>query len=472
MRSIVTVNTVLPSLDQQIEYESGETLLDYDVVIFDPQLPTEDRINFSGGGSCISIEGGKALRRAMNHWSRELKDALKAGKTVFFLLNNYETDSVADSYRMEKSTRNYSTSSINNYDVLPLKVSARNAKGHLLNPVDGRFKGLHSVIKDVAGYKVIIDEAIGQPTFATKNNEGILGTLVTSVEMPGNLILLPYFSLAQMYEYDDRTGEPVWSNRGLKLSNAVVGQLLAIDKSLQSQNLSTPAPDWLAKVDRPALVRLAENRIDSINKQIVELEASRSKEIEEKDKLLRYSALLYENSKALETAIEDTLNLIGYKVENYRKNDVEIDHVIIGPSGLRMIGESEGKDNSAIGVSKFRQLESNIGEDFEREEITTPAKGIIFGNGFRLIEPDKRPEQFTEKCLTNAKRLHTALVRTSDLYQVAVYALNHPDDEAFKAKCRKALESAEGEIVHFPAPPPPKPKTPKLDTPKRPKLPV
>ncbi len=166
--------------------------------------------------------------------------------------------------------------------------------------------------------------------------------------------------------------------------------------------------------------------------------------------LLEYSHLLYETGKPLERAIEKSLKLLGYSVETLQIRDLEIDHVIVGPSGYRMIGESEGKDNNPIDISKFRQLESNIGEDFEREEVKEPAKGVLFGNGFRLSSPSERSEQFTQKSLTNARRLGSALVRTCDLYAVAVYLLDYPDNEAFREACREALENTVGGIVKFP----------------------
>jgi hypothetical protein len=50
----------------------------------------------------------------------------------------------------------------------------------------------------------------------------------------------------------------------------------------------------------------------------------------------------------------------------------------------RLIGEAEGKDNKAINVDKLRQLSMNIHEDIQREEVTTPAKGVLFGNGYRF----------------------------------------------------------------------------------------
>ena len=117
-----------------------------------------------------------------------------------------------------------------------------------------------------------------------------------------------------------------------------------------------------------------------------------------------------------------------------------------------MIGESEGKDSSAIDITKFRQLESNINEDFERQEVSEPAKGVLFGNGFRFTEPSTREEQFTKKCLTNAARLGTALVRTSDLYEAITYLIDNPGDESFREACRNAIETTRGEIVTFPKP--------------------
>lgn len=104
-----------------------------------------------------------------------------------------------------------------------------------------------------------------------------------------------------------------------------------------------------------------------------------------------------------------------------------------------------------MGVTS-RQLESNIGEDFEREEIEHPAKGILFGNGYRLTAPEARPEQFTQKSLTNAARLGSSLIRTTDLYPIALYLLDNPKDDAFKTACMTAIESTAGGIVEFPVP--------------------
>ena len=50
----------------------------------------------------------------------------------------------------------------------------------------------------------------------------------------------------------------------------------------------------------------------------------------------------------------------------------------------RCIGEAEGRDNRAIGIDKMRQLEVNVLEDLSRDEVSEPAKGVLFGNAYRL----------------------------------------------------------------------------------------
>ena len=162
---------------------------------------------------------------------------------------------------------------------------------------------------------------------------------------------------------------------------------------------------------------------------------------------LKLKKLLYEKGKPLENVIIHVLNLIGFKASHYQENDSEFDAVFESIEG-RMIGEVEGRDNKAINISKLRQLEMNISEDFEREEITKMAKGVLFGNAFRLKHPKERGEFFTKKCLIASQRNGTALVKTTDLFKIAQY-LSEKKDNKFAKKCRKMIFDSVG-IVEFP----------------------
>ena len=170
MKLICTVNTELPTVeDGYISYTSGESLLDYNIVLFDPAFPDLDRITFSGGGSCFSIEASQVLKDSMSHWSTELIGALKAGKTVFFLLNEYETDSATTGYSTpRKDARTYNTYRISNYVVLPIGIGVRNSKGRHLVAADSDFKVLHDAIKDVSQYKVILRSPFGKKSLPPK----------------------------------------------------------------------------------------------------------------------------------------------------------------------------------------------------------------------------------------------------------------------------------------------------------------
>ena len=91
----------------------------------------------------------------------------------------------------------------------------------------------------------------------------------------------------------------------------------------------------------------------------------------------------------------------------------------------------------------------NIHEDLQRDDVETPAKPVLFGNGNRLISPADRGPQFTDKCILAAKSSGTALVPTSELFTVVKYADEVGSDTEFVANCRKAILGGSG-MVQFP----------------------
>jgi len=91
----------------------------------------------------------------------------------------------------------------------------------------------------------------------------------------------------------------------------------------------------------------------------------------------------------------------------------------------------------------------------QQSHVEEPAKGVLFGNGYRLLPPEKREEQFTEKCRKTAEQQNISLIRTSDLFPLYQYLLIK-DDKDFKSKCRKAIVDNFSGIVRFPEVPKPK----------------
>ena len=453
MKSIVCVNHEIPTVDNQIGYLSNESLRDYDIAIFNPEFPNLSRVEFSGGGSCLAIEATETLNKAVAHWSAELRGALQSGKTAFILLNKFERDSAATGSSMEsRNQRIYHTTYIENYSAIPVKIAVRNATGRKFGVNDGRFRSLYDIIAEITEYRVVLTATNDMKvTFSTKD-EAAVGSIVRPEGLPGSLVLLPYFSFDTETFTKEKDGNLVWTDQAIRTSHALIGQILAIDKTIRGAAELTPPPNWIDNAMTPALGAAIDVAIADIDARIENLKKDRSEREQAMSDLVAYTHLLYETGKPLERAIAKTLQLLGYEVDTLRIGDLEIDHVIVSPSGRRMIGEAEGKDRSAIDISKFRQLASNIQEDFAREELDAPAKGLLFGNGFRLTPLENRAEQFTQKSLTNALLHGTALIRTPDLYPVAVHLLDHPEDDDFREACRAVIEDTAGAIVSFPRP--------------------
>jgi hypothetical protein len=162
--------------------------------------------------------------------------------------------------------------------------------------------------------------------------------------------------------------------------------------------------------------------------------------------------LLFEQGKPLEHAVLQAMKLLGFDGQSFADGESEFDGIFISPEG-RCLGEAEGKDNKAINIEKFSQLERNLQEDFARDEVTEHAKGILFGNAYRLAAIGDRSEFFTAKCISAAKRIGAVLVRTPDLFAPAKYIKENPSDKEYARTCRAAIYYSAGEVVVFPSPP-------------------
>lgn len=451
MKTIATINTAFPSVDDYLSYHSGASLLDFDLAVIDPAFPHLSTVSFTNGGHCISIDSAKSASTSLQHWRKEILSAIKRGSTIFVILSKSETENFAHSTTSARRNElTYNTSPVNNYSILPGSLSLRNAKGRRISVKDDLFKSIFVLIKDIIEYQIIIEDTkIIKAGFAA-NDGSVLGGVASFKEMPGHIVYLPYFTFEGMTRISK--GKEVWTPDAITKSRGVTKQLIEIDRALRAQIEDSPPPDWVTETALPKAASIIENEMVETGAKIAALEDKKKHLVVQLEDLTRYRTLLHGTGKPLEVAIERALAILGYKVRSFRAGDVEIDHIIEGPDGQRMIGEAEGKDTSAVAIGKFRQLESNINEDFSHDDVEKPAKGILFGNGYRLTRPSDRPNEFTEKCITNAKRLGTALVRTSDLYPLVSHLLDNPDDNDFKKRCRDAIETTSGAIVQFPVP--------------------
>jgi len=252
-------------------------------------------------------------------------------------------------------------------------------------------------------------------------------------------------------DYDSEEEAEVWTDEAVRFGKRLRYHFVQIDKQRRAGSTLTPQPEWVqhqdyktnTEIDIEASIQEKRGQIQAIEKELSQLTKGLEKECGAR-------RLLFESGKPLEEAIEDALALLGFVASRFRDDTSEFDVVFESSEG-RFLGEAEGKDNRAINIDKIRQLESNLQEDFAREEVSAYAKGVLFGNAFRLVPPNERGAFFTEKCLAAAKRAGLALVRTPDLFDVAKYVKN-ANNETYKQKCRQAIKNTNGDIVEFPPP--------------------
>ncbi len=461
-KKVASVECDIPGgLSEYIDINSDASLLDWDIILFHPNIYSlVGRNETYKGKPALSHNNSYHLREYMKHWRRELIDALQVGKTIIvFVAELYEVyiDTGENEYGV--IGRKYKTTNevelFNNYKCLPFDIKMTKSKGSAMRLAKGGeiLASYWSKFSEYSSYKVLIEGQNIKPLVTTETGEKTVGALVSLEDFSGTLLLLPYLNIdSDEFEEEDEDGDFIWTKKGKQFGRQLLGAIIEIDRALKESKAVTPTPEWakVSEYDLPKEAKLREESL-KIDERIMKLQQEKQliKEKLVNEGLLK--RLLFEKGKPLEEAILLTLKLMDFTADNYSDGESEFDAVFESPEG-RFLGEAEGKDNKAIGIDKLRQLEMNIQEDFAREEVDEYATGVLFSNAFRLLPVNDRNAFFTEKCLKSAKRSGTILVQTPDLFRVAQY-LSDKTNNIYAKECRKSMLESKGEIVMFPEPP-------------------
>lgn len=462
-KKIVAIGIDVAAKDVAHEgFSSKVSLLDFDIAIFRPDLPG---YLFSGGDSylgkpCLNDSMSFHLKESAEHWRREIKQAIGAGKTVIVFLPPLEEVYAATGEKQHSGTgRNRSTTRIvdkySNYKCLPVSLNPVNAKGTSIKS-HGKLADCIAPIWSEFGpqfeYEVILTAESLPTCLVTRAGDKSVGAVFQSASSSGALVLLPDLNFCnEKFSKQTDNGE-VWTKEGQAFSSRLLAAIVAVDACLREASESTAEPAW-AQSEAYALANEPELRSALLAAEKDVEEAQRRKEfaMESLAAAGKLRRLLFEKGKPLEAAIIDALTALGFSADGYKHGESEFDVVFECEEG-RLIGEAEGKDSKAINVDKLRQLMMNVQEDLQREEVERPAKGVLFGNAHRLLPVESREDFFTQKCISSAETMSVALVTTTDLFRAAQYVIRS-GDEAYARFCRTTLLSNSG-LVKFASPPP------------------
>jgi hypothetical protein len=457
-RRIFTVGLDLPGDDFEcIEFNSDQTLLDGDIILFEPTLGHYNSYASYGGKPVLSDSCSFRIPERLSHWKSELIESVNAGKLVIIYLSK-----PVDCYRFtgqkqysgtgrSRTTTNLVVQ-ISSYEAVPnLKgVTAKSGTEMRLRKEASYLTPYWNEFSSISPYEVEIKGDFKKVLLESRTGERILGAAVHGAR--GTLIFIPPLRFDEdKFVHMGKKGEDAyWTKDGLSFGKRLAATLSALADTLKMSGQATPPPVWASE----SRFRLAqEGELEgSISKVTEEIQVLQQKKVALAGKLRDAGSLrglLFEQGRPLEAAVLDALRLVGFNAETVADGESEFDAVFESPEG-RCLGEAEGKDSKAINVDKSSQLERNLQEDFAREGVTAFAKGVLFGNAFRLIPLAERGQFFTEKCFSAAKRAGIALVRTPDLFEPAKYMKEHSADVVYAAQCRKAIFDAAGEVVVFP----------------------
>lgn len=458
-RNIISLNFKFPGHDDYISFRSDRSLLDADLIVVEPSITTTYYSRESHQGKPLLSESDSfKVLEDMAHWRSELRVALDEGKTVFVFLTRFET------FFVYTGTKDYSgtgrnravtnhVSPADNYSLLPTEIGrivSRSGKEIRVAKDLGPLSSYWKNFAENSAYEAYLEGKFDN-ALLTKTGSKVVGAIVP--EGKGNLVLLPTltYDIEDFIEYDEEDEEH-WNQKGVAFGKKLITSLVEVDKALGEGKEATPTPDWTQDLTyRLESERTLEKRITKITDEIEDLRVSQSQLIAKLEEEGKLRSLLFEKGHRLEESILESLRLLGFKVERYKDSESEFDAVFVSPEG-RFVGEAEGKDNKAVNVDKLSQLERVLQEDFARDEVDEYAKGVLFGNAYRLSTPTQREDFFTRKCVSGAQRSKVALVRTTDLFTVAKYVVE-AKDSAFARACREAIAQTEGQVVEFPAVP-------------------
>ena len=451
---------------QCVDFSTHISLADADIILISPTLNAYqyEEEYLHQGKQCLSEDGSGNFLEDLHFWRKEIKKALEASKTIFVILNSpskfyYKTGEKYFSGTGKNRQTTHKHKLFNSYDILSSVFS----NAHFSSGSEIIYNSKESILRilweDNKKYfhcqaSFDIADFSGIPIFFQKKGKAVLGG-IRKLNSGAKFICLPALELEHpdftVFEENTDTGEneECWTEEGQNFTKRFKRALIEIDTAVRGNKKLTPTPEWANNNE------FTLQSVVKINKKIQETLIKISTQEEKKKKLIKQvqteensKFLLYENGTPLEISVREALKLIGFQATHFDDGESEFDVIFSCKEG-KFLGEVEGRDKNAIDVKKLSQLMRNLTEYITKEEVTEPAKGVLFGNGFRLKEPQKRDCQFTKKCKSTASNSNIALVNTTDLFPIVKY-LKEISDKDFMKNCREALLKTKSGVVKFP----------------------
>jgi hypothetical protein len=457
-KRILAVDTnLLGSNAHFVSMPGMTTFLEFDIIV---HLPDFSRYRGSqnwhkdAGMFVVSDSDQKRkLRALLDRWCYEYDLAMRHGKTVFVFANVEEANVVisASADEMKAGVSAFFVKQFGHIAPIPADKTKLSKGTKLVRmPSERNFASYWGEFERYSNFNgYFVDWKVERPVFKTQDGGFVVGAVIPLHK--GHLVLLPPLSFPAVEPTPGAAREKQLKEREI-LCKKLATELCKIDSALRKDRLRTAPPSWTesqAYATKKECAVVAE--ISAFDSELQRIAVEKSIKHAELENLTALKDLLFEQGDLLNDAVLQALNILGFNdVKTFDDGVHEFDVMAVCPTGGRILGEVEGKDNASIDIHKMDQLARNQIDEFELLKRENYSKAVLFGNPERLLPPgDRTKDSFTKRCVTSAGRARAALVRTSDLYAPATYIRDSGDCD-YASKCRAAIFAADGNVVAFP----------------------
>lgn len=256
-KNILAIGVDIPG--EQTTYtnmKSKLSLLDYDISIFNPAL-----YEFYGyscddylGKRCLPDSDSFQLREHIEHWRREILESIKAGKTVFIILNEKVELYVATGEKTYSGTgRNRQTTRhvalTDNYQLIPGVIEFLNSNGTSmkLSANNNILASYWAAMGVESEFKVLVSGTGVKPLITTKTGEKAVGAIIRYKNSNGALVLLPFVNFNREKFTYEKEDEIYWTDEAVKFGKRFISGIVGVDKVLRQEGELTPVPNWVSQ---------------------------------------------------------------------------------------------------------------------------------------------------------------------------------------------------------------------------------
>jgi hypothetical protein len=319
------------------EFDSDQTLLDADIILFEPTLGEFDAYDNYNGKVLLPEHTSFATKERLDHWRSEIISAVKAGKVaIIYLVKPNEGYRHTGSKQFSGTGRSRVTSNlvteISSYKAVSYlsAVTPKSDKEIRIEKDAPFFAPYWTEFSECSPYEVEIAGDFKKILLKSRAGDRVVGAATYAAG--GFLLFLPplRYDKNKFVRHDGSSGTNRGTDAASKFRKQLVAALVAMADSLRQSTQSTPAPTRTAE----SKFRLAEegdleSAISTCTAEIAERQARKAALGVQLAKAGKLRRLLFEQGRPLENAVLEALRLLGFEAKPLADGDWEFDAVFL-----------------------------------------------------------------------------------------------------------------------------------------------